>query len=192
MMQAILPSMRERRSGTIVNVTSLMGHITLGCHGFYAATKYALSAVSETLAIEAKPLGIKVAIIEPGVILTPIWNKAEALMPEKHDYQQAMGRLWRLFGAQLEGGTLPDVVARAIYDAVQEGGSKLRYPVGPDAEVVAAARDRMTAAEWASLLSEEDEEKFLARAEAAFGADLMNPPSLNERLKKGLQKTSAA
>ena len=192
MMQAVLPHMRVRRSGTIVNVTSLMGHVTLGGHGFYAATKYALAAVSETLAIEAKPLGIKVAIIEPGVILTPIWSKAEALMPEKHDYEQAMGRLWRLFNAQLEGGTLADVVAKAIYDAVQEGGSKLRYPVGPDAEVVAAARDRMTAAEWASLLSEEDEEKFVARAEAAFGADLLNPPSLNERLKKGQQETSAA
>ena len=192
MMQAVLPSMRARRSGTIVNVTSLMGHVTLGCHGFYAATKYALAAVSETLAIEAKPLGIKVAIIEPGVILTPIWSKAEAAMPEKHDYQQAMGRLSRLFNTQLEGGTLPDVVARAIYEAVQEGGSKLRYPVGPDAEVVAAARDRMTAAEWASLLGEEDEEKFLTRAEAAFGADLLNPPSLNERIRKGLNRTSAA
>lgn len=192
MMQAVLPSMRARRSGTIVNVTSLMGHVTLGGHGFYAATKFALAAVSETLAIEAKPLGIKVAIIEPGVILTPIWSKAEALMPEKHDYQQAMERLGRLFGAQLEGGTLADVVAKAIYDAVQEGGSKLRYPVGPDAEVVAAARDRMTAADWASLLSEADEEKFVARAQADFGADLLNPPSLNERLKKGQQKTSAA
>jgi len=196
MMQAILPSMRARRSGTIVNVTSLMGHITLGGHGFYAATKFALAAVSEALAIESKPLGIKVAIIEPGVILTPIWSKAETHMPEKHDYQQAMGRLSRLFNAQLEGGTLPDAVARAIYDAVQEGASQLRYPVGPDAEVVAAARDRMTAAEWASLLSEEDEEKFVARAEAAFGADLLNPPSLNARqsqgLNKGLNKESAA
>ena len=113
-------------------------------------------------------------------------------MPEKHDYEQAMGRLWRLFNAQLEGGTLPDVVAKTIYEAVQEGGTKLRYPVGPDAEAVAAARDRMTAAEWASLLSEEDEEKFVAKAEKAFGADLLNPPSLNERLNKGLQKTSAA
>ena len=193
MMQALLPSMRGRRSGTIVNVTSLMGHVTLGCHGFYAATKYALSAVSETIAIEAKPLGIKVAIIEPGVILTPIWSKAEALMPEKHDYQQAMGRLWRLFNAQLEGGTLPDVVARAIYNAVQEGATKLRYPVGPDAELIAAARDRMTAAEWASLLSEEDEDKFVARAQAAFGDDLLNPPSRNQKLNQGSNKgTSAA
>jgi hypothetical protein len=113
-------------------------------------------------------------------------------MPDGHPYQQSMGRLGRLFEAQLVGATLPDLVARAIYDAVHEGGSKLRYPVGPDAELVAAARDRMTAAEWASLLTEEDEEKFIARAQAAFGADLLNPPSLNERLKKGQQKTSAA
>ena len=189
MMQALLPSMRARRSGTIVNVTSLMGHVTLACHGFYAATKYALAAVSETLAIEAKPLGIKVAIIEPGVILTPIWSKAESLMPEDHPYPQGMGRLWRLFNAQLEGGTLPVIVARAIYDAVQEGATKLRYPVGPDAEVIAAARDRMTAGEWMSLMTEDDEDKFVAKAAAIFGADLYNPPSLTARLGN---KTSAA
>lgn len=189
MMQAVLPSMREGRSGTVVNVTSLLGHATLGCHGFYAATKFALAAVSETVAIEAKPFGIKVAIIEPGVILTPIWNKGEVLMPEGHPYQQAIGRLFRLFGAQMDGGTMPEVVARAIYDAVQEGAAKLRYPVGADAEVIASARDRMTAAEWMALLTEEDEERFVAKAEAAFGTDLLNPPSLNKRLS---EKTSAA
>ena len=161
----------------------------MGCHGFYSATKFALAAVSETLAIEAKPFGIRVAIIEPGVILTPIWNKAEALMPEGHPYQRAMGRLLRLFGAQMDGGTMPDAVARAIYDAVHEGATKLRYPVGPDAEAVAAARDRMTAGEWAALLTEENEDRFVAHAEAAFGADLLNPPSLNKRLSK---ETNAA
>ncbi|MFZ3340324.1 MAG: SDR family oxidoreductase [Terriglobales bacterium] len=193
MMQALLPLMRARRSGTIVNVTSLMGHVTLPCHGFYAATKFALAAVSEALAIESKPLGIKVAIIEPGVILTPIWNKAESLMPENQPYQQGMGRLMRIFNAQLEGGTLPIIVARAIYDVVQEGATKLRYPVGPDADAVAAARDRMSAGEWMSLMTEEDEDKFVAKAEVAFGADLMNPPSLNQRLNQGLNKgTSAA
>ena len=181
MMQAVLPSMRERRSGTVVNVTSMMGRVTLGCHGFYAATKFALAAVSETLAMEMRPFGVRVAIIEPGVILTPIWNKAEALMPEGHPYQQAMGRLWRLFEAQLEGGTMPNVVARAIYEAVREGAPQLRYPVGADAQAIVAARDRMTAAEWAALLTEEDEEKFVAAAKAAFEVDLYNPPSLNKR-----------
>jgi len=189
MMQAVLPSMRSRRSGTIVNVSSIMGHTNLGCHGFYAATKHALAAASEALAIEAKPFGIRVAIIEPGVVLTPIWTKADPAMPAGYPYPQALGRLYQLFGAQMDGGTMPDFVARAILDAVREGCTKLRYPVGADAEVLAAARDRMTAAEWAAILAEEDEVKFLAGAEAAFGADLCHAPSLNKRL---LSKKSVA
>jgi len=189
MMQAVLPSMRERRSGTVVNVTSMMGHVTLGCHGFYAATKFALAAVSEALAIEMKPFGVRVAIIEPGVILTPIWQKGGVLMPEGHPYQQTLGRLLRLFGAQMEGGTKPDAVARAIYGAVREGATKLRYAVGADAEVIAAARDRTTPAEWAALFAEEDEETFVSRAKEVFGVDLYNPPSLNAR-RRGLAHAS--
>jgi NAD(P)-dependent dehydrogenase (short-subunit alcohol dehydrogenase family) len=181
MMQAVLLSMRERRSGTIVNVTSMLGHLTMGGHGFYAASKFALAAVSEALAMEIKPLGVKVAIIEPGVVLTPIWGKGEKLMPDDHPYQQAMGRLSQLFRAQKVEGTGPDVVARAIFEAVSEGAARLRYPVGADAEVIAAARDRMSASEWAALLTEEDDEKFLERAEAAFGVDLYHPPSLQSR-----------
>jgi NAD(P)-dependent dehydrogenase (short-subunit alcohol dehydrogenase family) len=182
-MQATLPAMRERGSGTIVNVTSVMGHLTLGCHAFYAASKFALAAVSESLAVEVKPFGVRVVIIEPGVILTPIWNKAEALMPEGHPYGLAMGRLWRLFEAQLAEGTLPDAVARAIYEAVQPKESKLRYAVGADAEVMVAARDRLSAAEWTDLQSEPDDEKFVARAREVFGEDLYQAPSLNARRK---------
>ena len=183
MMQAVLPSMRKRRSGAIVNVTSIMGHVTLGCHAFYAATKFALAAVSESLAIEVKPFGIRVAIIEPGVIVTPIWSKGEALMPKGHPYGLAMGRLWRMFEAQLAGGTLPGEVARAIWEAVHTDEPKLRYAVGADAEVMAAARDRLSATEWAELQSEPDEEKFLTRAKDVYGADLYHAPSLNARRK---------
>jgi NAD(P)-dependent dehydrogenase (short-subunit alcohol dehydrogenase family) len=185
MMQAVLPSMRERGAGTIVNVTSVMGHLTLGCHAFYAATKFALAAVSESLAIEMKPFGVRVAIVEPWVILTPIWNKAETLMPEGHPYGLAMGRLWRLFEAQLAGGTMPDVVARAIYDAVHTDEPKLRHAVGADAEVMVAARDRLSAAEWTEWQSEPDDETFLARAKEVFGVDLYHAPSLNARRKTG-------
>ena len=181
MMQAVLPSMRERRSGTVVNVTSVLGHLTLGCHGFYAATKFALAAVSESLAIEAQPFGIRVAIIEPGVILTPIWSKAESVMPPDHSYTFALQRLMRLFESQLDEGTPADVVAQAIYGAVREGCTKLRYPVGLDAEALVQARDRMTAAEWVELMSEPDEQRFAARATKVFGTDLYNRPSLYKR-----------
>ncbi|MBI4891523.1 MAG: SDR family NAD(P)-dependent oxidoreductase, partial [Acidobacteria bacterium] len=165
----------------IVNVTSVMGHVTLGCHGFYAATKFALAAVSESLAIEARPLGIRVAIVEPGVILTPIWGKAESFMPPDHPYQLAQARLWRHFAAQLDGGTPAELVAQAIFGAVQDGASQLRYPVGLDAEATIRAHDRLTPAEWLDLLAEPDEDRFLSRAAEAFGADLYNPPSLYQR-----------
>jgi len=181
MMQAVLPGMRERRSGTVVNITSAMGHITLGGHGYYAATKYALAAVSETLAAEVRWFGIRVAVIEPGVVLTPIWGKAEYAMPADHPYPQVMGRLERLFGTQLDGATMPDVVARTTYEAVETGATKLRYPVGADAEVLAATRDRMTAAEWMELMTVEEDAAFFAHAERAFGVDLYHPPSLNQR-----------
>ena len=183
MMQAVLPAMRKRRSGTIVNVTSIMGHLTLGCHAFYAASKFALAAVSESLAVEVRPFGIRVVIIEPGVVVTPIWNKAEAVMPDGHPYQLAMGRLWRLFEAQLAGGTKPDAVAAAIFDAVHAHAPKLRCAVGADSEVMAAARDRLSADDWADLQSEPDEEKFVARAMEVFLADLYNAPSLTARRK---------
>jgi NAD(P)-dependent dehydrogenase (short-subunit alcohol dehydrogenase family) len=181
MMQAVVPSMRQRRAGTIVNVTSVMGHLTQGGHGFYAATKFALAAVSESLAVEVKPFGVRVAIIEPGCILTPIWGKAHSVMPEGHPYGLAMARLFRLFEAQLAGGTMPTTVAQAIYDAVHTDTPALRYPVGADAEVMIAARDRLSAAEWVDLQSEPDEEKFLARAKEVFGVDLYNAPSLHAR-----------
>lgn len=183
MIQAVVPSMRERRSGTVVNVTSMLGHATLGGHGYYASTKFALGALSEALAVEVRAHGIGVAIIEPGVILTPIWQKGESLMPEGHPYQQVMARLYRNFGVQLADGTPSQVVAEAIYAAVQENGRKVRYPVGPDADVIAAARDRMSAQEWVDLFAEPDEEKFMARARDAFGEDLYNPPSLYARSK---------
>jgi short-subunit dehydrogenase len=59
MMQAVLPSLRERRAGAIVNVTSIAGRITVPCNGYYAATKSAVAALSETLAMEVRPFGIR-------------------------------------------------------------------------------------------------------------------------------------
>jgi NAD(P)-dependent dehydrogenase (short-subunit alcohol dehydrogenase family) len=181
MMQAVLPSMRERRSGTVVNVASIMGRITLPCHGYYAATKFALEAVSESLAMEMQPFGVRVAIIEPGVILTPIWGKRQPSLPAVHEYGPALERLWRTFAPQMDGGTLPGIVGQAIYETVTNPAAPLHVPVGDDAELISAVRDRVTAEEWISLFAEPDKDRFVARAAEMFGVDMMNPPSLNAR-----------
>jgi len=181
MMQAVLPAMRERRSGVIVNVTSTMARITLPCHGYYAATKCALFALSESLAMEMRPLGIRVAIIEPGVVLTPIWGKRAPEMPPMPEYRQGLDRLMRTFESQMEGGLTPDVVAEAIYGAAIGGDDRIRIPVGEDADVWAAARDRSTTEECVSLYAEPDDTRFAIRAEQMFGVDTLASPSLHAR-----------
>ena len=70
--QAVLPAMRQRRSGCIINLASVAGHIAASPQAPYAASKFALEALSECLAQEAKPFNIRVAIVEPGIIDTPM------------------------------------------------------------------------------------------------------------------------
>ncbi len=181
MMQAVLPSMRARRAGVVINVTSMMGRITLPGHGSYAATKFALGAMTESLAMEVRPHGIRVALIEPGVILTPIWGKRDIPLPEGHEYGAAMSRLMRIFGSQFEGGTPSEVVAEAIWDAATRSDTPLHVPVGPDAEVLAVLRDALTPDEWVSVLAEPDDDRFVARMAEACGLDLFAGPSLYAR-----------
>ncbi len=183
MMQAVLPSMRARRTGVVINVTSMMGRITLPGHGSYAATKFALSAMTESLAMEVRPHGIRVALVEPGVILTPIWGKRDIPLPEGHEYGAAMSRLLRMFGSQFEGGTPPEVVAEAIWDAATRSETPLHVPVGPDAEVLALLRNALTPDEWVSVLTEPDDDRFVARMADACGLDMLSGPSLYARME---------
>ena len=131
-MQAVIPHMRERGSGCIVNVTSVAGKIAMSPLGPYAASKYALEAFSETTAQELKPHGIRLAIVEPGIIDT---DMAQDITVESGGsaYPQ-MRRLAGMFAAALETPTAPSLVADKILDIVESGTRKLRHPVGPDAD----------------------------------------------------------
>ena len=103
-------------------------------------------------------------------------------MPEVSDYGDRLARTSRLFVAQMEGGTSPDVVAEAIYRAATEDGP-LQVPVGDDADVLAVARARATPDEWVSIYADPDEQRFVDRFTQLCSADILNPPSLNARRK---------
>lgn len=184
MIRAVAPGMRERRSGAIINVTSVAGRVTWGCHGHYCATKHALEAVTQALAVEMAPYGVRVAAIEPGVILTAIFSKADLSIDPASPYAAVLGRLMRVFASQLEKPNMPDSVANAILHAVETDKPRLRYLVGADAEAMVAGVQKMSEDAWIALQSEPDDGVFVAKAREAFGADLYNPPSLHSQRSK--------
>ena len=142
MVQAFLPGMRERGSGAVVNVTSTAGIAAPPLGGYYAATKFAMEAISEALKLEVGHFGVRVFVIEPGVIETSFGANALDHRDEPGPYEE-LSALWATSMETLGGGQAapgPELVAAAIVAALESDGSRLRWPVGQDAEMIAAAR----------------------------------------------------
>ena len=142
MIQAFAPAMRQRGSGAIVNVTSVAGVVAGPFAGFYAATKFALEALSEALHLEMGHFGVKVLVIEPGSIATEFGTNmidqrtaAGPYGPLATQWEGAMSTLSG--GAEAPG---PDLVANAIADALETDGHPLRLPVGVDAQLITSTR----------------------------------------------------
>jgi NAD(P)-dependent dehydrogenase (short-subunit alcohol dehydrogenase family) len=174
MIQAVLPSMRERRTGVIVNVTSIAGRVATPNQIPYSASKHALAAASEALAHEVAAFGIRVAIIEPGVIMTAIFeNSAGATRYDKASpYRQIMRRNGKFFAAGFRNPGQPETVAATILEAITTDRPRLRYPVGVDAEGMAAGRARITDEEWIAMGGELSDEEYNARIKRYFGIQL--------------------
>jgi NAD(P)-dependent dehydrogenase (short-subunit alcohol dehydrogenase family) len=168
--QAVVRGMRERRSGHIINVSSIQGRISIPSYAAYAASKWALEAASEALAQEAKSFGIKVSIVEPGMIATPVWDKRREV-PANTRYRQER-RIHALVNALLKQPVTPFVVADKIVEIVQSKTWKLRHTVGPDAEPTLQYRASMTDEQWVDLQSVESDQEWLAIVKRDFGVDV--------------------
>lgn len=149
-MKAVLPSMRERGGGCIVNVTSQAGLVASPGMSAYAGSKYALEAATESLAIEVAPFGIRVALIEPGLILTPIWTKVDPAVPTG-PYERVRKRLGGMVIEEFQYGSQPEEVADCIAEAITTDTPKLRWLVGRGAERNVANRAAMTDEEWIEI-----------------------------------------
>jgi NAD(P)-dependent dehydrogenase (short-subunit alcohol dehydrogenase family) len=132
--RALLPHMRERRSGTIVQLTSMGGITTAPGYSAYCAAKHALEGFSEALAAEVKPLGVGVLIVEPGAFRTQLFGAGFRAMPAMSAYEETVGPT-RKMSTDLHGVAQgdPAKAAKAIADAVDAGVPTLRLPLGPDA-----------------------------------------------------------
>jgi NAD(P)-dependent dehydrogenase (short-subunit alcohol dehydrogenase family) len=168
--KAVIPSMRERRKGTIVNITSIAGRLASAPMASYAASKWAFEALSECLAQEVRAFNVRVAIVEPGVIATPIFTKAPP--PPTHSFYPHGRRLRALFAAALAKPVPPSVVGDVVRDVVDGDSWQLRYLVGPDTELRLKARQNKTDEQVIAEAAQSDEE-FLARIKRESGLDLV-------------------
>jgi len=167
--KAVLPAMRARGSGCIVNVSSIAGRLGLAGHGPYAASKFAVEGLSEALAQELGGSGIRVALVEPGVIATPIFEKGDP-NPPPTEYPHR-GRMTAFFQASLQDPVSPFVVGDLIRDIIASDSRQLRYPAGPDAVPLIDWRQSMSGEAWARL-GELDDEGWAEELQRAVGLDI--------------------
>jgi NAD(P)-dependent dehydrogenase (short-subunit alcohol dehydrogenase family) len=153
--QAVLPHMRAQRSGTIVQMSSQGGQVVLPGFGAYCAAKFALEAMSEALAYEAGPLGIRVLIVEPGAFRTELLSATMHRSPELDAYADTAGAT-RVAAEGMDGRQPgdPRKAAAAILTAVDADDPPLRLALGADAvDAIRAAQDarRADLDAWAEL-----------------------------------------
>ncbi|MFC4767345.1 oxidoreductase [Effusibacillus consociatus] len=130
--KAVLPSMRERGSGTIVNISSISGQIGMPVIGPYAASKFALEGFSESLRLEVLPFGVRVILVEPGSYKTEIWSKGfeSVSMDPDSPYSDYKKRMLKKVNRIVERAGDPNEVVKTILHAVRSPYPELRYPVG--------------------------------------------------------------
>jgi NAD(P)-dependent dehydrogenase (short-subunit alcohol dehydrogenase family) len=164
--------MRERGSGTIVNVTSVAGRIAALAQSPYVASKWALEGISEGLAQEVAPFGIRVAIIEPGVTRSAIFAKNVDAPNSTGAYDAHYRRLFQFYAAGMARATDPFEVAAVIHEAIVTDSPRLRYPVSWGGVELASMHDRFDDADWLALGAAGDDEEYYDRFRDLFGLDL--------------------
>jgi NAD(P)-dependent dehydrogenase (short-subunit alcohol dehydrogenase family) len=134
MIQKVIPSMRSRRSGAIINVSSQAGRRPFALMSHYCATKYALNGLSESMAHELARFNIRVTLIEPGTVITPIFGKGNSIPEDEENYSILQGRMIRQVTKGLtELGCGPEVIAKCMVDFVTSEDPKLHYLLASDA-----------------------------------------------------------
>jgi NAD(P)-dependent dehydrogenase (short-subunit alcohol dehydrogenase family) len=170
--KAVLPRMREARSGCIINISSVAARISSSPLGAYAASKFALEAMSEALAGEVKPFDIRVALVQPGIQDTKLARSIEGGTASR--YPQVV-RFSGLFRAALANPVPPAATAEVVRGIIESGTWQLRHPSGPDAAPFLAWRASMMDEEWIAW-NAQDDESWYRHVERDFGLDARPQP----------------
>lgn len=170
--QAVLPTMRRQKSGTIINVSSVAGRNAVSPNGAYSGSKFAVEGLSEILSQEMYSFGGRVAVIEPGLVKTPILGKIlgdEVPVPSHYPGERRMR-------AYYKAGEASAAEPQEVWDAIQKfldsDDRTLRHPVGKDVVGMLPMRHQMSDEEWNKICTIKDDDKWKAMMKATYGFDI--------------------
>ena len=172
--QQVLPNMRERKSGTIVNITSVVGKFAAIAQAPYVASKWAFEGVSEELAQEVAPFGIRVVIIEPGVTKSSIFAKNIDAPNQSGAYDAHYRRMFAFYAAGISNATPAEEVGAVIHHAITTDTPQLRYACSWAGPEIVAGRAKQSDSEWVAMAASENDSDYFNAFKTAYGVDLSN------------------
>ena len=155
--QAVLPIMRKQRSGIIVNISSGAGRFGYPSGSAYVSTKFAVEGLTESMSYEVEPFGIRMVLVEPGVIKTNFFNSmtiAKKSQDPTSPYLPMLNGMESSIGKMMENGSTPDYVAKIVYEAVSSSNPKLRYLAGKDVEQWMEGKKNMSDEEFHNMMKQ--------------------------------------
>lgn len=170
--QAVLPQMRERGSGCIINISSVTGVIAAIGQSPYVASKWAVEGLSEGLAQEVAPFGIRVAVIQPGIVKTAILAKNTDAPNASGAYDAHYRRLFAFYAAGLQDPGRPEEVAEVIHAAATDDPPRFRYTCGWGGEELTTHKPNVSDEDWIALGAEETDEGYVDRFGELFGLNI--------------------
>lgn len=140
--KAVLPHFRSNKSGVIINISSIGGQMTFPLGTLYHGTKFAVEGMSESLHYELAPFGVKVKIVQPGMIKTDFGGRSFDFTNDERmsEYQPTVQALFAAWGGAGENASEPEVVSNVIWQAATDGTDTLRYQAGDGALALIAKR----------------------------------------------------
>ncbi|MFZ1039683.1 MAG: oxidoreductase [Anaerolineales bacterium] len=159
--QLVLPGMRRKHNGRIINVSSMGAEFTTPLAGIYHASKYAVEAISDALRFEVQPFGVHVVVIQPGVVRTRSASTVtQNLQSDKSspyfDQVDGFKRFLEKNTAENDASAIPaEAVAKVIVEAIEAPEPKTRYKVGDEAEQLSRLRRNLSDREWDALFSDQ-------------------------------------
>jgi NAD(P)-dependent dehydrogenase (short-subunit alcohol dehydrogenase family) len=146
--RAVIPHLRRRGGGSIVQVASMGGRLTFPLFSIYHGTKWAVEGFSESLHYELRPFNIHVKLIEPGTIKTDFYGRSRVVVGgDRRDYESFVAKAEKVSQAPATTGAPPELVAQAIERAALHTGRRIRFPVGAPAPMLLGLR-RLLPESW--------------------------------------------